>query len=105
MSIKIDRESCIGCLKCKNVCPGNLIYADDHGKAYLKYESDCWGCTACVKECANGSIKYYLGADIGGNSSYLYVNKNGDELKWHLINDDNNVGITIMTNRKESNRY
>lgn len=104
MSIKIDRDSCIGCLKCKSVCPGSLIYQDDQGKAYIKYENDCWGCTACVKECPNGSIKYYLGADIGGNGSYLYVSKNGDKLKWHLVNGDN-VETTIITNRKESNRY
>lgn len=104
MSIRIEKDKCIGCLKCMTVCPGSLIYKNKEGKAYIKYEKNCWGCAACVKECANGAIKYYLGADIGGSGSYLYISKRGDHLKWRVINKDD-IEIIISTNRKESNKY
>lgn len=104
MSIKIDKDRCIGCSKCISVCPGSLIYRDNDGKAYIKYERNCWGCTACIKECTVGAIKYYLGADIGGNGSYLYTSQNADELKWHIIDKHDHETI-ISTNRRESNKY
>lgn len=34
MSIVIDKSRCIGCKKCRNVCPGSLIKTDENGKAY-----------------------------------------------------------------------
>lgn len=104
MSIKIDKEKCIGCSGCIEVCPGRLIYKDENDRAYIKYEKNCWGCTACLKECNKSAIKYYLGADIGGNGACLYVKQNSDELNWHIIDKDGNETV-INTNRKESNKY
>ena len=48
MSISIDKDKCIGCGKCRNVCPGTLIKMDENKKAYIKYPKDCWGCTSCI---------------------------------------------------------
>lgn len=104
VSIKINSKKCVGCSKCISVCPGNLIYKNEDGKAYIKYEKDCWGCTACLKECEVSAIKYYLGADIGGNGAYLYVKQKKDELNWHIIDKDNKETV-INTNSKESNKY
>lgn len=104
MSIKIDTNKCVACGKCLDVCPGSLIYRDKMNKAYIKYEKDCWGCTACLKECRVAAIKYYLGADIGGNGACLYVEQNSDILNWHII-DKQGKESTIATNRKESNKY
>lgn len=104
MSIKIDKLKCVGCKKCIEACPGNLIYKDEAGKAYIKYEKDCWGCTACLKECKFAAIKYYLGADIGGNGAFLYVDEKNDDLDWHIV-DKSGTETVIKTNRKESNKY
>ncbi len=41
MSIVIDKSKCIGCKRCRNVCPGSLIKTDENGKAYIKYPKDC----------------------------------------------------------------
>ena len=35
MSIVIDKSKCIGCKRCRNVCPGSLIKTDENGKAYI----------------------------------------------------------------------
>lgn len=104
MSIKIDKTKCVGCSLCIDVCPGSLIYKNEEGKAYIKYEKNCWGCTACLKECKLSAIKYYLGADIGGNGATLSVNGDKENLNW-IVTDKNNKTITIKTSRKESNKY
>ncbi|MDP4145585.1 MAG: ferredoxin family protein [Bacillota bacterium] len=104
MSIKIDKDKCVRCGKCLEVCPGSLIYKDENGKAYIKYENNCWGCTACLKECGVHAIKYYLGADIGGNGGYLYTEGNKEYLNWHIVDKDGEEQI-ITINRKESNKY
>lgn len=104
MSIRIRKETCIKCGKCLEVCPGSLIYRDSEGKAYIKYEKNCWGCTACLKECPVKAIEYYLGEDIGGKGAYLYVNKQKEDLHWHIVDKNGNEKV-ITTNRKESNKY
>jgi adenylylsulfate reductase subunit B len=104
MSIKIDVNKCVSCNKCIEICPGNLIYKDDENKAFIKYEKDCWGCTACLKECKFKAIKYYLGADIGGKGAELYVEEVNDTLNWHITDKEGKESI-ISTNRKRSNKY
>ena len=56
MSITIKRDVCIGCGKCRMVCPGSLLKADQDRKAYIAYPRDCWGCASCVKECPVNAI-------------------------------------------------
>lgn len=52
----------------------NLLKGED-GKVYIRNIRDCWGCTACLKECHTGAILYFLGADMGGMGSMLSVRK------------------------------
>lgn len=104
MSIKINRDKCIGCGKCHNVCPGTLIKQDAEGKAYIKYSKDCWGCASCVKECPVHAVSLYLGADIGGTGSLMHTEKNGDILSW-IIEKPNGETEKIDINQKESNKY
>lgn len=49
MSIQINKLKCVGCGKCIEACPGNLIKKDIDGKAFIKHVKDCWGCTSCLK--------------------------------------------------------
>ncbi len=105
MSIQIHKNKCISCGKCRNVCPGNLVYADSEEKAYVKYPRDCWGCTACLKECPVSAIRFYLAEDIGGKGGFLYTSQDKKEyLTWHIINKFGKEE-TIKINRKESNKY
>jgi adenylylsulfate reductase subunit B len=105
MSIEIDSNKCVSCGKCRNVCPGSLIYEDTKGKAFNKYPKDCWGCTACLKECPVSAIKFSLAEDIGGKGGYLYTSEDGKEyLNWHIFDKNGNEEI-IKISRKESNKY
>lgn len=104
MSIRINKEKCVGCLMCTKVCPGSLIYSDENKKAYIKYPDMCWGCVSCVKECKFGAIDFFLGADIGGRGSTLNVTTEGNILHWN-INRYDGEKITIDINSKDSNKY
>ena len=104
MSIAIDREKCVGCGRCRAVCPGTLIKIDETGKAYIKYPKDCWGCTSCVKECPVNAVKFYLGADIGGTGSMVHTEKSKGLLRWVIERPDGTV-TNIDIDPKESNKY
>ncbi|MDY4414621.1 MAG: ferredoxin family protein [Ruminococcus sp.] len=103
MSIAIDRNKCVGCGKCSEVCPGSLIKLDGK-KAYIKYPKDCWGCTSCIKECPVNAVKFFLGADIGGMGSLVHTESKGDILNWVIEHYDGRV-TEIQINSKESNKY
>ena len=103
MSIKISREKCRGCRRCGEVCPGNLIDQRD-GKADISYPRDCWGCTACLKECRFGAIRLFLGPDIGGKGTQLYAIENKDCLEWHFVSPTGSERV-IAVNKGESNQY
>ncbi len=104
MSIAINKNKCIGCKKCLQVCPGSLIKFGEDQKAYMKYPKDCWGCSSCVKECKQGAICLYLGADIGGMGSRLTSNMEKDMVRWKITKNNGEI-ITIDINRKDSNQY
>lgn len=104
MSIRIDKQKCVGCLQCTAVCPGSLIRKSDSGKAYIKYPENCWGCVSCVKECRFGAIDFFLGADIGGVGSTMNVSYEGDIIHWNIHKYDG-TQITIDVNSKDSNKY
>ena len=122
MSIAISKSKCVGCGRCIEVCPGNLIKlvaeenavcsrSEQNGeatqplrKAVIRREKDCWGCTSCLKECKTGAIAFFLGADIGGRGSVLSVSDKGDIRTWTVTAPDKSTK-TIVVNRKESNKY
>lgn len=104
MSIRIDRDKCVGCGKCHDVCPGTLIRIGTDKKAQIRYPKDCWGCTSCIKECSVHAIRFYLGADIGGRGSMVHTETEGDVLRWIAERPDGTMS-EIRIHRKESNQY
>lgn len=104
MSIKINPQKCVACSKCIEICPGNLIFKNKENKAFIKKPDECWGCTACTKECGVQAISYYLGADIGGKGTYLYTKKEKNLLHWHIFKPMEKE-IIITTDETEANKY
>ena len=104
MSIRIEYDACNGCGLCREVCPGNLLYADDSGRTEIRYPRDCWGCAACVKECPQGAIRYFLGADIGGLGGFFYTRREGCLLHWIVVRPDGEE-IRLTLDRRQANAY
>ncbi|SDB14531.1 adenylylsulfate reductase subunit B [Pseudobutyrivibrio sp. YE44] len=103
MSIKINQDRCVGCKRCIEVCPGNLIKLES-GKAAIKRERDCWGCTSCLKECHKQAIEFFLGADVGGKGTVLTFKEEGPIKHWIFTGNDG-ATKTIEINSLESNKY
>lgn len=104
MSIRINKDNCIGCGGCRQVCPGSLLYADEQGKSEIRYPEDCWGCTSCVKECSVAAIQFYLGADIGGRGGYLYTRREKNYLHWVMVGPDGTETV-ITIDKHKANAY
>ena len=103
MSIRLETEKCIGCGRCADVCPGNLLVIEA-GRACLRDARDCWGCTACVKACPQDAICYYLAAELGGAGGRLYADDSLQQLVWRLELADGS-SQRIIVNKSEANNY
>jgi len=104
VSIEINKLKCIGCGRCRDVCPGTLIALDSERRAFIKYPRDCWGCTSCIKECPVYAIRFFLGADMGGLGSRLHTERSGDILRWIIEKPDGSETV-INVDTRESNKY
>ena len=104
MSIRITQNNCVGCGRCIEACPGNLIKKDAQGKAVIKHISDCWGCTSCLKECKTGAISFYLGADMGGPLVLVSEPLKSPAPTICVTSPDGSVQV-IEVNKKDANKY
>ncbi|MDR1028836.1 MAG: 4Fe-4S binding protein [Clostridiales Family XIII bacterium] len=51
--LAFDAETCIGCNRCVNVCPSDVMIPNpEKGKEpIVLYAEECWFCGGCVQEC------------------------------------------------------
>ena len=103
MSIRIESAKCVGCGRCTDVCPGNLLFLQQR-KAVIRDSRDCWGCTACVKECPQDAICFTLEATLGGAGGRLYAQDSAATMTWVLrLADGAEQRITV--NKQQANAY
>ncbi|UCE81419.1 MAG: 4Fe-4S binding protein [Methanobacteriota archaeon] len=53
MPAKVNKDECVACGACVDVCPEEAVTVDD---VAVIDESKCLDCGACVDECPNNSI-------------------------------------------------
>ncbi|TLN16481.1 4Fe-4S dicluster domain-containing protein [bacterium] len=54
-TLKFDRERCVGCFLCLDVCPHSVFEASDR-KVSLVAPKKCIECGACARNCPAGAI-------------------------------------------------
>ncbi|MBQ1746234.1 MAG: 4Fe-4S binding protein [Muribaculaceae bacterium] len=70
----------------------------------MRDSRDCWGCTACVKECPQDAICFTLEATLGGAGGRLYAQDSAATLTWVLrLADGAEQRITV--NKQQANAY
>ena len=55
MPVKINKDLCIGCGACIEVCPVDALIFSEDGKVECK-EADCIDCGACIGSCPTEAI-------------------------------------------------
>lgn len=55
MRIKVDKNKCISCNKCKSVCPMEVDMLDE--KRSRKNGTECIICEECIRACPKNAIK------------------------------------------------
>lgn len=54
----INKENCIGCGICAEICPCDVIHmAAGEEIPEVTYPEECWHCNACVLDCAVEAIR------------------------------------------------
>jgi adenylylsulfate reductase subunit B len=101
--IYIDEKICIGCKKCAEICPGNLIEIENR-HAKIRDVRDCWGCCACVKICPKNSICYQLSPDLGGAGAKLFAEDSPQKLTWKILKNDGEE-IILEVDKNQSNKF
>ncbi len=104
MGVVIDHAGCIGCRRCVEICPGNIIKLSEDGKAYLKRPEECWNCTSCLKECPKGAISLVLAPEMGGTGARLRAERKGGVTVWTIYKNDIEIS-SVTTNVLEANGY
>jgi NAD-dependent dihydropyrimidine dehydrogenase PreA subunit len=52
-----DRDCCIGCRSCADICPQAVWNIDGENRAVLAHMENCTACRACLVQCQGGAIK------------------------------------------------
>lgn len=57
MIVNLNREKCVGCGRCYEVCPLDVYEWDDGSKRPIPtYDEECQMCFICQEECPEGAI-------------------------------------------------
>ncbi len=53
----MDKEKCIGCKTCAQICPVDVFAFDAvEKKPVIRYAEECWHCNSCVLDCPGGAL-------------------------------------------------
>ena len=53
----IDKNLCIHCGTCVDVCPQDVFFGSKEEEVpFVRYPDECWLCNACVMDCPENAI-------------------------------------------------
>jgi ferredoxin len=77
--LDFDGEKCIGCNKCVNVCPTDVMIPNPEKgeEPIVLFAEECWFCGGCVQECPKGAL--FLHTPAKQRMSTVWVDKETGE--------------------------
>ena len=70
----IDKEKCVGCGECAQICPTDVLHMEEGEKApRITYPEECWHCNSCVLDCPVQAVS--LRIPIPAMMLYVDANK------------------------------
>lgn len=57
MGTRVDKEKCIDCGKCEDVCPSE-VYSMDKGELEIILPDDCIFCNGCIPVCPTNALSW-----------------------------------------------
>lgn len=100
MSVVTLKERCISCEKCVDICPGDLVFLDSEGIAYLKYPQDCWDCMSCVKICPTAALDTKIPFQLANFGAKLIPNVKEDSIEWVCVDPKGNEERFLIKTRE-----
>jgi NAD-dependent dihydropyrimidine dehydrogenase PreA subunit len=85
-TLSLDKEKCIGCGRCIEVCPHG-VFSLDNKKAGIKNKRYCMECGACSRNCPVEAI--HVDAGVGCAAAVITGILTGSEPTCGCSTDDN----------------
>jgi adenylylsulfate reductase, subunit B len=71
----INKEKCIGCGICAEICPCDALHmVSGEDVPQITYPEECWHCNACVLDCPVEAVKLRVPLP----ASMLYLDAHGE---------------------------
>lgn len=69
--IKVNPETCVRCMICDYVCPGDIIYKEPRSDELpqIAYPDECWYCGFCSQACPTDAITIVFPGHMLDNST------------------------------------
>ncbi|WP_298067319.1 ferredoxin family protein [uncultured Mailhella sp.] len=73
----IDRNKCVGCGTCVDICNSNIFVFDRSVDTVprVKFPDECWHCDSCVIDCPKGAVTLRIPL------AYMLLHVDADTLK------------------------
>ncbi|OQY02425.1 MAG: ferredoxin [Desulfobacteraceae bacterium 4572_130] len=55
-TVTIDKEKCVGCEECVDICPVEVFEMGDDEKSEVVNGEECMGCESCIEVCEEDAI-------------------------------------------------
>jgi NAD-dependent dihydropyrimidine dehydrogenase PreA subunit len=88
-TLRLDKEKCIGCGRCIEVCP-HAVFSIEDKKARIINKRYCMECGACSKNCPSDAI--YVDAGVGCAAAVITGILTGSEPVCGCSTDENKTG-------------
>ena len=81
-AVVFNPDLCIGCNKCAEVCPTDVMMPNPDKKKppIVLYPDECWGCGVCQDECPRPGSHLHGASHESGRGCYLEAEEHGEIL-------------------------